>query len=415
MRTKQKPWTPAEWAIIVDAHKNGIGGNALFHSGLIPDRSEINIRNSLNRYSRLARGLCSHCLQPVLKEPPKDPIPGTTLTCGACKAVTREYQHKRIRAGHCAACGKKRDADGTATLCSTCNTRHKTYLSSYLKLRQRVGKPHQKSAQYVFPWPGAMSRYAIAEACSGRKVFDLFGGAAKLSYLCHQKGAEIVGWNDIHPVIYQFMEQLRDRPDMLLVNIENLRDDLQVGLLTPQQIIKRYSTARDSGQRNSINPALLFWASRLVMGSALVKPVLREIRGNTFKVPTHNLRRILAPTSKALQGVPLHCMDFASALDRYGGKDVVIVADPPWPGESLFEYSIGDRHWDLIAALLRKKADFILTLQSSNKSRELIDEFCLGEKRQSRKTYVYKHMNIYGHELVISSFEMKAGVKPLCL
>lgn len=237
-------------------------------------------------------------------------------------------------------------------------------------------------------------------AVAGRDVVDLFGGGGRLSVCCHNAGARLRGWNDIHPLLHQFMTDLVQRPDWLLHNIRALWHQIK-SPEDQQNHVARYHRALQS-QNDPLGSALFYWTARGVKGTQKKPPFPRE-----------SVRKLFHETSHILQSVPLAQMDFSQAITLFDRDDRVLLADPPWLGASPFEYRLDkDRHVELVTRLLHAKGDFILTLQSSNTSVQVLREVGVGNGKCPRSVYSYRRWNLRGIELLVSSFPIQQGVAP---
>ena len=333
-------------------------------------------------------------------EPPPNLNSPETRCCDRCKAGLRDSRHKIIAEGRCASCGEPRDSEGSATLCSVCLANRREIQKG--NGRGNTGKHKSDVQSSLFNWPRAFSVKAIGTACAGRQIVDLFGGSGKSAVHCHQNGATVIGWNDIHPMLHRMMIAIVDDPEAVFQDIVALWHQLKYPDYDVRRLLARYQQAEQDGC-DSLAPALMYWVARHTKSGKLYRPAYKITK------PKHLLSFL--ETAAALETAHLTRWDFEYAIHHYDAPGVTFLADPPWPKDTVFEYRIEGRHADMFRLLFEAKADFVVAIQSSAATVAALQE--AGFHDPPRRVHSYRRWCAHSTEALISSFPLEApGIKP---
>jgi hypothetical protein len=400
LRRQNKMWAQEDWDVVAETLRSDMTTTQIYKADLLPGRSVIDIQNARGRLRTAWRNQCPKC-RDVHLEPPSNLNSPETRCCDKCKAEMRAVRDNAIAGGECAGCHRPRDDEGSATLCSVClNLRREGHKGK--RYRSKKPKPKGDIQISMFNWPRAFSMKVLGVACAGRRVVDLFGGSGKGSVHCHQNGATIVGWNDIHPMLHRMMEAVVREPEVVFQDVVALWHQLKYPDYDIARLQARYQEAAQD-ENDSLAPALMHWMARHTKSGKLFRSAYKLAK------PKHLLAFL--ETAQALEGAQLTQMDFETAIHHYDAPGVTFLVDPPWPNDKVFEYQIEGRHADLFRLLFEAQADFVVAIQSSGATVTALQEG--GFHDPPRRLHSYRRWCAHAMEVLISSFELDGpGIKP---
>jgi site-specific DNA-adenine methylase len=231
-------------------------------------------------------------------------------------------------------------------------------------------------------WLGSRAnRYLVDVIPEGSWVVDLFGGSGDIGLQAAKAGHELLGYNDLHPMLASFMRVLgAGFVDELCNTIKVLR------YKHPRWVARNYyhECSWVAQWMNEYPLLRLFEPSRKakwdpwIRRAALVYVASRSVRERDLRalvmkdetvglLSGHRKRMKEAAECLAESETEITCLDALKAIDYFDCSRTLFIADPPWPGATKYEYAF-DRHHELCKALVGAEGEYLIVMQSSKRS-----------------------------------------------
>jgi len=347
--SKQRPWTPAELALVEDALDNGNKSTrATDLAAKLTGRSRAQCHNALNGVRRKRGGLCiAGCGSPAQPR---------YSTCAQCRTKSRDRRLAWLKNQACSFCGDPLGEGASATTCKRCRERRRSYNSYNQTTLPKNKSPNQDprlKSRRVLPWPacGHTKWAANVAAQTQRPVIDPFAGSGEPLRLVHDLGGCPHHYNDMHPGVYalaQCAKQGLERSVALCVKEMLLKDQLLAPL-------------------DSSTPAIAAYTYLKARWSKPTKPLYNN-----------NITTNLKYLGRALQKAKVTNLDALSLVTNPHQQpyNALWLIDPPWPGnDKQFEHKLNPDQWaTLLNALanLPDQQDFIIMIGAERLAIQLL-------------------------------------------
>jgi len=327
--------------------------------------------------------------------------PGKTR-CEDCLSKSKKVYNKRRAAGLCVGCGREVDIDGSATYCSSCIAVSRKSNKEYIKRLSKAKKPVSASPGepvFMFQWVNTKAGRSVAEVLpKGYRVVDLFAGTGSLAVRARRKKRSVLGLNDIHPLIVNFLDVVVNGD---LVSFADHADRIIQG--EPQRLLALYDQAGRRQLSATEAAAVFYLVTKNVDRRDLASRTITRTRLSGLAL---NNRRLILEVRDLLRGTLITSLDWRDAIEVYDGPKTLFLVDPPWPGSSqMFEFNIDGRHMDLMERLASAQGEAIVMLQSSRRSMLLARHM----------PYTYFRQVYAGREIILSTMPLPKFGSPLDL